>query len=134
MHIHSHTALPPSPYPSPPLPSPSESPSPPPSDDGNMSSKGTANIDGVGTLTYQRAIDIARNTEGELNPTVNAYLEGAISHIWTLINEHSASYVLSKDEFAVFNYYIRRFEGSPVAQQAVDRYWRTASEQPSMRR
>lgn len=99
-----------------------------------MSSKGTANIDGVGTLTYQRAIDIARNTEGELDPTVNAYLEGAIADIWSRINEHSATYVLNKDEFAVFNYYIRRFEGSAVAQQAVERYWRTASEQSSVRR
>jgi hypothetical protein len=99
-----------------------------------MNSKGTANIGGVGTLTYQRAIDIARNTEGDLDPTVNAYLESAISDIWSRINENSATYVLNKDEFAVFNYYIRRFEGSPIAQQAVDRYWRTASEQPPLRR
>jgi hypothetical protein len=99
-----------------------------------MSSKGTTNVDGVGTLTYQRAIDIARNTEGELDPTVSNYLEGAIGDIWNRINESQDTYILSRDEFAVFNYYIRRFEGSPVAEQAIDRYWRSTSEQPSQRR
>jgi hypothetical protein len=98
-----------------------------------MSSKGTANVDGVGTLTYQRAIDIARNTEGDLDPTVNSYLEGAITEIWDRINEQQSTYILTKDEFAVFNYYIRRFEGSPVAEQAIDRYWR-ATVEPSAKR
>ncbi len=98
-----------------------------------MSSKGTANVDGVGTLTYQRAIDIARNTEGELDPTVSTYLEGAITDIWNRVNEQPGTYILSRDEFAVFNYYIKRFGGSPVAEQAVDRYWRATGE-PSARR
>lgn len=98
-----------------------------------MSSKGTANVDGVGTLTYQRAIDIARNTEGELDPTVSTYLEGVITDIWGRVNEQPGTYILSRDEFAVFNYYIRRFEGSAVAEQAVDRYWRATGE-PSARR
>ncbi|KAK5163748.1 uncharacterized protein LTR77_010421 [Saxophila tyrrhenica] len=84
-------------------------------------SKSTSNVDGVGNLTYQRAIDIARNTEGELDPTVNNYLEGAITDIWNRVNEQQSTYVLTKDEFAVFNYYIRRFEGSPIAEQAIDR-------------
>ena len=91
-------------------------------------------VDGVGTLTYQRAIDIARNTEGELDPTVHEYLEGAVGEIWNRINEQKDSYILSRDEFAVFNYYIRRFEGDSVAEQAVDRYWRNTAEAPTTRR
>ena len=40
------------------------------------------NVDGVGALNYQRAIDIARNTEGELDPTLNEYLEQAVADVW----------------------------------------------------
>ena len=99
-----------------------------------MSGNGRSTVDGVGTLTYQRAIDIARNTEGDLDPSVNAYLEGAIADIWKRVNENRDNCILTKDEFAVFNYYIRRFDGQPVAEQAIARYWRNAAEQPSQRR
>ncbi|KAI6829352.1 hypothetical protein KC332_g6889 [Hortaea werneckii] len=90
------------------------------------------NVDGVGALNYQRAIDIARNTEGDLDPNVNEYLEKAVSDIWGRIQMQPDSYVLTKDEFAVFNFYIRRFEGLAQAQQAVARYWQQASA-PSVR-
>jgi hypothetical protein len=136
MHIDSsthHFSHPPSPYPSPPLSSPTLEPATIPFDD-IMSSKGTANVDGVGALTYQRAIDIARNTEGDLDPNVNNYLEGAIADIWQRINDNPQAYILSRDEFAVFNYYIRRFEGSPIAEQAVARYWRATGDPSGARR
>ncbi|KAK5134245.1 hypothetical protein LTR08_006788 [Meristemomyces frigidus] len=93
----------------------------------------SSNVDGVGALNYQRAIDIARNTEGDLDPTVNEYLERAVADIWGRIGSEPDSYLLSKDEFAVFNFYIRRFEGVPQAQQAVARYWRHAHEPPVAR-
>ena len=82
-------------------------------------------VDGVGVLNYQRAIDIARNTEGDLDPSVSEYLENAVNDIWSSINTYPDTYVLTKDEFAVFNYYRQRFQGD-VAQSAVDRYWRSA--------
>lgn len=96
----------------------------------NMSRDGATNVDGVGTLTYQRAIDIARNTEGELDRTVKAYLDKAIVDIWNRVNQNPDTYVLSRDEFAVFNYYIQRFEGLPVAERAIDRYWRNTTGGP----
>ena len=99
-----------------------------------MGGNGVTNVDGVGILTYQRAIDIARNTEGELDPTVSAYLEQAIVDIWNRVNENPDTYVLSRDEFAVFNYYIRRFEESTAAQQAIARYWRNTADPPRSRR
>lgn len=98
-----------------------------------MGGSGQVNVDGIGTLTYQRAIDIARNTEGDLNPTVSAYLESAIADIWTRIEANPTTYVLTRDEFPVFNYYRQRFEG-PVAEQAIDRYWRGTSQDPPPRR
>ncbi|KAK5127571.1 hypothetical protein LTR85_006911 [Meristemomyces frigidus] len=105
MHIGMVTSLPSSTYPSPPpsLYSASNSPSPF-SNDGIMGGN-TTNVDGVGALNYQRAVDIARNTEGELDPTVNEYLEQAVSDIWARIEVEPDTYVLTKDEFAVFNFY-----------------------------
>ncbi|KAI7562546.1 hypothetical protein KC343_g14022 [Hortaea werneckii] len=126
------TSIPTSSYPSPPL-SHSTSRSPSLSFDNNIDMGGNANnVDGVGALNYQRAIDIARNTEGDLDPNVNEYLEKAVSDIWGRIQMQPDSYILTKDEFAVFNFYIRRFEGLPQAQQAVARYWQQASA-PSIR-
>lgn len=89
-----------------------------------MGGNNAASVDGVGVLNYQRAIDIARNTEGELDPHVSSYLEDAVRDIWSNINAYPESYVLTKDEFAVFNYFRHRFEGD-LAEQAVDRYWRS---------
>lgn len=80
-------------------------------------------MDGIGVLNYQRAIDIARNTEGDLDPTVSAYLEGAVTDIWARINLDVTSYIMTKDEFAVFNFYRLRFQDNDVAEQAVARFW-----------
>lgn len=94
----------------------------------------TDNSDGVGVLTHQRAVDIARNTEGELDPTVAAYLDQAARDIWGSIRSQPDTYLLTKDEFAVFNLYRGRFQGD-TAEQAVDRYWRaTQAQERSNRR
>ena len=88
--------------------------------------EGWTEIEGIGFLTYQRAIDIARNTEGRLHTTIHSYLEQAISDIWLRINAEPHTYVLSKDEFSIFNYFIRSFHDDKAAEQAVARYWRYA--------
>ncbi len=98
-----------------------------------MGGNDQVNVDGVGTLTYQRAIDVARSTEGNLDPTVRAYLETALSNIWARIQAHPTTYVLTRDEFAVFNFYRDRFPG-PVAEQAINRYWRKTGQDPSQAR
>ena len=92
-----------------------------------MGGNGQATVDGVGQLTYQRAIDIARNTEGALDPNVNAYLEAAIRDIWARIEANPTTYILTRDEFPVFNYYRQRFD-TTIAEQAVDRYWRNTGQ------
>ena len=89
-----------------------------------MSETGATNVDGIGTLTYQRAIDIARSTEGELDHNVKAYLEVALQDIWNRINLEPDTYVMSRDEFAVFNFYAKRFNGLEIARRAIDRHWR----------
>ncbi|GAB7365251.1 hypothetical protein MBLNU230_g6335t1 [Neophaeotheca triangularis] len=89
---------------------------------------GNVSVDGIGNLDYQRAVDIARNTEGDLDPSISEYLEQALSTIWTRIENQPESYVLTKDEFAVFNFYRQRFMDSEVAERAVARYWTNTSE------
>ena len=98
---------------------------------GTTNNTNTVGIDGLGQLTYQRAIDIARNTEGDLDPNVTAYLEDAVAQITDKLDSHPDSCLLTKDEFAVFNYFRPRFQGE-VAERAVDRYWRSthAGDQP----
>lgn len=93
-----------------------------------MTGNGGTYIDGIGTLTYQRAIDIARNTEGELDERVKTYLDNAIDAIWSRITLEPDAYVLTKDEFAVFNYFISRFNGNTVAEFAIARYWKHTGE------
>lgn len=94
---------------------------------------GETNVDGIGVLTYQRALDLARNAEGGLDPNVSQYLETALNDIWSSITSQPDSYLLSKDEFAVFNFYAQRFEGQPAAAAAIDRYWRNAAEPSTSR-
>ncbi|KAF2769597.1 hypothetical protein EJ03DRAFT_327205 [Teratosphaeria nubilosa] len=109
-------------------PSPPPLESDPPSDDENMGGY-TANIDGIGILNIQRALDIARNTEGELDPSINQYLEIQLTGLWRRIQSHR-DYILNKDEFALFNFYRARFADSPEAQAAVQRYWSNTYAEP----
>nr|POE85504.1 hypothetical protein CFP56_43820 [Quercus suber] len=89
-----------------------------------MDSDSPTKMTGVGVLTYQRAIDLARNTEGDLDPALRDYLHSAINDIWLRI-QADPDYILTKDEFPLFNFYIRRFEGHKQAEDAIARYWST---------
>lgn len=71
-----------------------------------------------------RALDTARNTpDGAEDPVVNAILEAAIDRIWKKVEARPDSYIMSRGEFAVFNYYHVRFTGNSVAIAARKRYW-----------
>ncbi|KAL8828950.1 MAG: hypothetical protein Q9191_002298 [Dirinaria sp. TL-2023a] len=75
-------------------------------------------------LTPMRALEIVRNNEeGQVHPSVTAVLEKAVAEIWRKIQAQPTSYTMSRDEFAVFNFYRNRFKDSQVAQQAVARFW-----------
>jgi len=91
-----------------------------------MADNGRTEIPGLGILTYQRAIDIARNTEGDLDPQVQTYLENALAAIWGRIIVEPDTYILSVDEFALFNFFIARNQSPDVvviAENAIARYW-----------
>lgn len=72
----------------------------------------------------RQALERARNCEdGTVDPQTTAVLEAAITELWTRIQADPDSYVLSRDEFALFNYFLERYRGSAVAQRAVARFW-----------
>lgn len=75
-----------------------------------------------------QALEIARDsTDGAADPTVCAILDSAIARIWASIQAQPDSYIMTRDEFAVFNYFQNRFTGNVVAQQARKRYWENTS-------
>jgi hypothetical protein len=74
--------------------------------------------------TVAEALEIARESEeGAQDPAVRNLLETAVTAIWSKIEAQPTSYVMTRDEFAVFNYFQHRFEGLPLASAARKRYW-----------
>ena len=74
------------------------------------------------------ALDRARNSsDGRLDAATAQTLESAIQELWAKIQKQPEDYVLTRDEFALFNYFRERFRGSSVAQKAVERYWNSLS-------
>lgn len=85
---------------------------------------GTNGATGIrGQLSIQTALDIARNSEGEVEATISAYLEACLQILWAKLSQEPDTYVLTKDEFALFNYFRARFANSELAQRAIWRFW-----------
>lgn len=74
-------------------------------------------------LTIQKALEVARNSEGVIDPTVRDFLERSLQEVWGRIEAQPDSYLLTKDEFALFNYYRYKSATSPLAQSAIKRFW-----------
>lgn len=71
-----------------------------------------------------QALNIARDSiEGASEPTVCSILESAIEKIWAKILAYPNRYIMTRNEFAVFNYFQARFRGNEVAVAARRRYW-----------
>ena len=75
-------------------------------------------------ISATKALELVRNSEtGEVHPGVNAVLEKYIRQLWARIQDNSDSYVMSKEEFAVFNYFQDRYKNNDIARRAVARFW-----------
>lgn len=72
-------------------------------------------------LTTRQALELVRNSEDAPASAFSA-LERAISELWARIQASPTTYVMSANEFAVFNYYRSRYT-TPVARDAVARFW-----------
>jgi hypothetical protein len=74
--------------------------------------------------TVPQALEFARDSpEGAQDPTVATILETALADIWRKVEAQPTSYVMTRDEFAVFNYFQDRFAGEQLATAARRRYW-----------
>jgi hypothetical protein len=74
-------------------------------------------------MNIQEALEIARTTDGELDPAIATILNDAVRNIWGKVLAQPTSYILAKDEFAVFNYHLDRLPDQNVAKAAVKRFW-----------
>ncbi|KAJ1326597.1 hypothetical protein MN608_08044 [Microdochium nivale] len=71
-----------------------------------------------------QALEIARESpEGAKDAVVCNILESALHSLWTKVVAQPDSYVMTRDEFAVFNYFQHRFAGNKLAIAARSRYW-----------
>lgn len=74
-----------------------------------------------------QALEIARESpDGASDPTVSQILEQALASLWAKVQAQPESYVLTRDEFAVFNFFQHRFIGDKTAVSARKRYWDNA--------
>jgi len=86
--------------------------------------KGGTNSSHSQVESVTQALEIARDSsEGAQDPTVKQILETALTEIWSRIQAQPSSYVMSREEFAVFNLFQKRFEGQELAIAARKRYW-----------
>ncbi len=84
-------------------------------------------------LTVANALEIAKeNQNGQIPPAVTQMLERNIGDIWRRIQAQPSTYVMRREEFAVFSYYRSRFEDNAVAQQAVARFWNHFKGDPNL--
>ncbi|PYH81747.1 hypothetical protein BO82DRAFT_402260 [Aspergillus uvarum CBS 121591] len=79
----------------------------------------TANCQGYEARTRPA---LERGRDGHADKATNDTLEAAIESLWGKINAQK-DYVLDRDEFALFNYFIYRYKGNTVAQRTVARFW-----------
>ncbi|THV49034.1 hypothetical protein BGAL_0214g00030 [Botrytis galanthina] len=77
-----------------------------------------------GTLSVSQALDIAQDSEEEIrDPIVINILEVASDNIWRKLQEEPITYVMTHEEFKVFNYFQNRFQHVELAIAARKRYW-----------
>ncbi|KAG9506646.1 hypothetical protein J7337_000179 [Fusarium musae] len=75
-----------------------------------------------------QSLEIAReNPDGASYPSIRDILESALEEIWTKLQDQPDSYIMTKDEFAVFNFFQHRFAGDKMAMAARKRYWQAAA-------
>ncbi len=76
------------------------------------------------TIVALQALEIARESEeGAQHKIVRGILEEAIDRIWGKVETQPDSYIMTRDEVAIFNYFHKRFVGNETAVAARKRYW-----------
>jgi hypothetical protein len=90
----------------------------------DSSSNRRASTHSASDTAVLQALEIARDSpDGAEDPTINGILESALTRIWTKVQSKPDSYVMTRDEFAIFNFFQARFTGNKTAVAARKRYW-----------
>lgn len=96
----------------------------PPANIDTMTAAAAAAAAAAQDASVAQALEIARESpDGSSDPTISKILEGALKQIWGKVQAHPNSYVMTRDEFAVFNFFQHRFRGDKTAVDARKRYW-----------
>lgn len=78
----------------------------------------------AGHLSIAGALELVRNNEeGPIPARAISVLERSMTEIWRRIQAQPSTYLLTKDEFSVLNYYRDRYKDYPQAQEAIARFW-----------
>ncbi|KAI6784439.1 uncharacterized protein J7T54_006484 [Emericellopsis cladophorae] len=71
-----------------------------------------------------QALEIARESpDGASDPTIGKILDSALGQIWSRVQAAPNTYVMTREEFSIFNYFQHRFVGNETAARARGRYW-----------
>ncbi|KAG5981069.1 hypothetical protein E4U55_003343 [Claviceps digitariae] len=90
----------------------------------NLVRTGTSTLGKTSDAAVTQALEIARESpDGASDPTISKILEHSLSQIWGRVQNQPGSYVMSRDEFSVFNFFQHRFIGDQDAIAARKRYW-----------
>ncbi|KAG5755336.1 hypothetical protein H9Q70_002012 [Fusarium xylarioides] len=75
-----------------------------------------------------QSLEIARESPDEAAyPSIREILEYALEEIWIKVQDQPDSYIMTRDEFAVFNFFQYRFAGDKMATAARKRFWQSLS-------
>lgn len=75
-------------------------------------------------LTLSKALEIsAQDQPGAIDPAVTRFLTQELDQIWNRVRAQPATYMLTKEEFAVVNYYRDSFGEKGIMQLAIQRFW-----------
>lgn len=75
-----------------------------------------------------QSLEIARESpDGASYPSIRGILESALEEIWAKVQDQPDSYIMTRDEFAVFNFFQHRFAGDKMAISARKRFWEAAA-------
>lgn len=80
-------------------------------------------VNGHGPMTLQKALDIARDNESGVDPSIYAFLQRELQSVWSKLLAQPDDYVFTRDEFGLFNYFRQQYTGNEVATKAVQRFW-----------
>ena len=81
-------------------------------------------------LTIAQALELAKSSR-EIPNAARQLLEQTRNNAWAKITQHPDTYIMTRDEFAVINYYSAHFKDDQNFKQAVARFWKNYHGNPA---